>query len=93
MTIIRQLHSLPGAHRRKGSTAVQKEFKVKTVYKHSGFTMQNLMHDIAVLELKGSAEISDKVSPVCLPTEEPSPGTECYITGKIKLLNLFFCVK
>jgi len=70
-----------GGHRRKGSTAVQEEFEVKTVYKHDGFTMQNLLHDIAVLELKGSAKISDKVSPVCLPTEEPSPGTKCYITG------------
>ena len=45
--------------------------------------MQNLMHDIAVLELKGSAKISDKVSPVCLPTEEPSPGTKCFITGSV----------
>lgn len=79
--IIRIFYCFPGGHRRKGSTAVQEEFEVKTVYKHDGFTMQNLLHDIAVLELKGSAKISDKVSPVCLPTEEPSPGTKCYITG------------
>lgn len=51
------------------------------------------MHDIAVLELKGSTELSDKVSPVCLPREEPSPGTECYITGDINLLNYIFSVK
>ncbi|XP_027036778.1 chymotrypsinogen A-like [Pocillopora damicornis] len=70
-----------GAHRRKGSTSVQEEFDVKTLYKHDGFTMNNLKHDIAVLELKGSVKISDKVSPVCLPTEEPAPGTECYISG------------
>ena len=79
--MIRQFCSLSGGHRRKGSTAVQEEFHVKAVYKHDGFTMQNLMHDIAVLELKGSAKLSNKVSPVCLPREEPSPGTECYITG------------
>lgn len=54
---------------------------MKTLYKHDGFTMNNLKHDIAVLELKGSVKISDKVSPVCLPTEEPTPGTECYISG------------
>ena len=54
---------------------------MKTLYKHDGFTMNNLKHDIAVLELKGSVKISDKVSPVCFPTEEPAPGTECYISG------------
>lgn len=54
---------------------------MKALYKHDGFTMNNLKHDIAVLELKGSVKISDKVSPVCLPTEEPTPGTECYISG------------
>ena len=54
---------------------------MQTLYKHDGFTMNNLKHDIAVLELKGSVKISDKVSPVCLPNEEPAPGTECYISG------------
>jgi len=43
--------------------------------------MQNLKHDIAVLELKGSAKISEKVSTVCLPKEPPRPGTKCYVTG------------
>ena len=74
-------NSLVGAHRRKGTTPVQQEYRVKNLYKHSGFTMQNLKHDVALLELKSSVDISDKVATVCLPTEEPAPGTECYITG------------
>ncbi|XP_068694785.1 chymotrypsinogen B-like [Montipora foliosa] len=75
-----------GAHRKKGPpTEVEKEFKVKTLYRHKGFTMQNLMHDVAVLELKGSVKISDKVSTVCLPTEPPRPGTQCYVTGWVRL--------
>jgi len=43
--------------------------------------MENLKSDIAVLELRGSVTINDKVSTVCLPTEAPKPGTKCYITG------------
>ena len=76
------LTCLLGAHRKKGDpTDVQEEFKIKTLYRHKGFTMQNLKHDVAVLELKGSAKISDKVSTVCLPSRPPKPGTKCYVTG------------
>jgi len=70
-----------GAHRRLGITSVEEHFRVKTIHKHSGFTNENLKHDIAVIELRGSAKISDKVSTVCLPTEPPRPGTKCYVTG------------
>jgi len=70
-----------GVHKRLGITSVEKVFRVKRLHRHSGFTMENLKHDIAVLELRGSVMISDKVSTVCLPTEAPKPGTKCYITG------------
>lgn len=70
-----------GVHKRLGITSVEKVFRVKTLHKHSGFTMDNLKHDIAVLELRGSVTVSDKVSTVCLPTDAPKPGTKCYITG------------
>ena len=55
--------------------------------------MQNLMHDVAVLELKGSVKISDKVSTVCLPTEPPRPGTQCYVTGLVKIYTHSFMFK
>lgn len=48
---------------------------------HSEYSTETLKHDIAVLELRGSVTISDKVSTVCLPTEEPKPGTKCFVTG------------
>lgn len=74
---------LPGAHRRLGITSAEEHVRVKTIYKHSGFTKENLKHDIAVIELKGSAKISNKVSTVCLPTMPPKPGTKCYVTGQV----------
>lgn len=71
-----------GMHKKRGPPKEGgQEFDVKTLYRHKGFTMQNLMHDVAVLELKGSVTLNDKVLPVCLPTEPPTPGTQCYVTG------------
>ena len=60
---------------------MQQTFRVKTLVKHSGFTMQNLKHDIAVLQLDRSAQLSDKVTTVCLPDRDADLNSKCYITG------------
>ena len=66
---------------RTGITDVQQTFKVKALHKHSGFSMQNLKHDIAVLQLEGRAQLSDKVTTVCLPEQDADLKSKCYITG------------
>ncbi|KXJ23498.1 Transmembrane protease serine 6 [Exaiptasia diaphana] len=38
-------------------------------------------YDIALMKLKKSITYSDKVQPVCLPTQSYPPGTNCYVTG------------
>lgn len=70
-----------GAHRRTGETSVQQTFRLKALYKHSGFTMQNLKHDIAVLQLEKNAQLSGKVTTVCLPDQAADLSSKCYITG------------
>ena len=70
-----------GAHRRQGSTIVQETFGVRTLHKHSGFTMSNLKHDVAVLQLDGNVKLSDKVNTVCLPDRDADLNSQCYITG------------
>ena len=75
-----------GGHSRTGSTSVQQTFGVKTLHKHSGFTMQNLKHDIAVLQLEGIAQLSEKVTTVCLPDKDADLNSKCYITGLTLLL-------
>ena len=70
---------------RTGITDVQQTFRVKALHKHSGFTMQNLKHDIAVLQLEGSAQLSDKVTTVCLPEQDADLKSKCYITGLLYL--------
>ncbi|KAJ7370883.1 Chymotrypsinogen B [Desmophyllum pertusum] len=70
-----------GVHMRTGMTDVQQRFRVKTLHKHKDFTMQNLKHDIALLELDRSAQLSDKVTTVCLPDQDADLNSKCYITG------------
>ena len=74
---------LKGAHRRLGITSVEQHFKLTRVIKHTGFTMENLKHDIALLQLKQPATLSDKVNVACLPTGDAAIGAKCYITGNV----------
>ncbi|XP_020608281.1 chymotrypsinogen A-like isoform X2 [Orbicella faveolata] len=72
-----------GAHRRTGTTAVQRTFRLKKLFKHEGFNMRQLRNDIALLQLEGSITTSEKVNTVCLPASGSRipAGTHCYITG------------
>ena len=60
---------------------MQQTFRLRALHKHSDFTMQNLKHDIAVLQLVGKAKLSDKVTTVCLPEQAADLNSKCYITG------------
>merc|ERR1712168_1501557 len=70
-----------GAHQRTGTTSVQQTFNLKQLIKHQGFTMQNLKHDVALLQLDRPASLSDKVNVACLPSGDAAVGARCYITG------------
>ena len=84
-----------GAHIRTGTTAVQQTFNLKKLFKHEGFSMSHLRKDIALLQLDGEVQLSDKVNTVCLPPKGSRipPGTECFITGKFayRLEKIIFC--
>ncbi|XP_074626323.1 chymotrypsinogen B-like isoform X2 [Acropora palmata] len=72
-----------GAHRRTGSTSVQRTYRLRQLFKHEGFSMRNLRNDIALLQLSESIQSSSKVNTVCLPSKNSRvpAGTQCYITG------------
>ena len=50
--------------------------------------MQNLKHDVAVLQLERPVQLSDKVATICLPDKDADLNSKCYITG----LKGYFCV-
>ena len=45
--------------------------------------MQNLKHDVEVLQLERSVKLSDKVNTICLPDDDADLNSECYITGRV----------
>lgn len=90
---IQKPFQLTGAHRRTGSTSVQKTFRLKQLFKHEQFSMRTLRNDIALLQLEGSISASPKVNTVCMPGSgsRPQAGARCYITGNwnVNPHNLF----
>ena len=79
-----------GAHRRKGATDVQQELKVKTLIVHKDFNTRSLRNDIALLELDRPAQLSEKVTTVCLPDKAPDLNANCYMTGAIFFFSLSY---
>ena len=69
---------------------MQQNVKVKAIYKHSGFSMKHLRHDIAVLQLERPVELNDKVKTVCLPSKNPDLNANCYITGELGSVFFLF---
>jgi len=83
----------PGSHYREGSpTLVQETIDVIKVTYHSGYSSSTLKNDVALLQLEKPITPSDKVNTVCLPEsrqDQISPGTNCFITGKVLFFSLF----
>ena len=38
-------------------------------------------YDVALIKLKNPMNFTSNVRPVCLPTADFAPGTDCYVTG------------
>ena len=45
--------------------------------------MQNLKHDVAVLQLERPVKLSVKVNTICLPNKNANLNAKCYITGRV----------
>ena len=83
----------PGSHYRENyTTPVQETINVIRVIYHSRFSYKTLKNDVALLKLERSITPSDKVNTVCLPEsrrDQISPGTNCFITGKVVVFCLY----
>ncbi|ODM92502.1 Proclotting enzyme [Orchesella cincta] len=54
---------------------------VKRGLYNRGFSMQNLQHDVALLQLTEPVKIGDNVQTVCLSREEPPYGNQAVLAG------------
>ena len=54
---------------------------IEKIIIHSSYDKDGQDNDIALIKLKDPIKYNDRALPVCLPTQDLSAGTECYISG------------
>ncbi len=56
---------------------------IDMIIQHPDFDPLNtgLDYDVALIKLQNPIQFNNNVRPVCLPTTDFAPGTNCYITG------------
>ncbi|XP_028972939.1 uncharacterized protein prss56 [Esox lucius] len=60
----------------------EQEVKVNRIIPHPKFNPKTFNNDIALVELTSPAVLSDRVTPVCLPSGlEPATGSPCLVAG------------
>ncbi|NXG98491.1 CTR2 protein, partial [Loxia leucoptera] len=72
-----------GAYDQDAPGPDQQELKIEKVFKNPKFNMLTIRDDITLIKLATPAQLSDRVSPVCLPkaTDEFPGGMTCVTTG------------
>ena len=90
------LRIVAGAHNIKEKENTQQKRYAKRIIVHPEFGKgKGLNADIALIELKDPLMLNDHVVRACVPQQGvyPKVGTECYIAGKIGLLEAKFAKK
>ncbi|NXI28389.1 CTR2 protein, partial [Sterrhoptilus dennistouni] len=72
-----------GAYDQDAPGPDQQELKIEKVFKNPKFNMLTIHDDITLIKLATPAQLSERVSPVCLPkaTDEFEGGMTCVTTG------------
>ena len=83
MTIVIHLFSV-GDHDKRTQENSETDHNIAKIIVHPKWDARRLNNDIALLQLTTPIKFdtSDyRVSPVCLPKNDPPVGSNCYITG------------
>ncbi|XP_014749776.1 PREDICTED: chymotrypsinogen 2-like, partial [Sturnus vulgaris] len=72
-----------GAYDQDAPGPDQQKLTIEKVFKNPKFNMLTIHDDITLIKLATPAQLSDRVSPVCLPkaTDDFAGGTTCVTTG------------
>ncbi|XP_034936659.1 trypsin-1-like [Chelonus insularis] len=77
-----QIRVKVGVHKRNSTSGSQTEYRVQTMMKHSGYSLQNYNNDIALIKIKGIIKFEGSMRPVCLPEKGSSfAGKNGIVTG------------
>jgi len=59
----------------------EQSIPVETIVVHEEFDLNTLQNDIALMKLKRPILFNAHVSPICVPKDDFTIGTTCYVTG------------
>ena len=72
---------MTGEHDVNRKEGYEQIIQVEKIIKHPNYDSYTLDYDVALVKLKNPFKFTINVRPVCLPTTDFAPGTDCYITG------------
>ena len=75
------LRVLVGKHNLKITENTQREYGVSSIIRHGSYNPTSFDFDIALLRLSSLITYNNAVKPVCLPTNDVEPSTNCLTTG------------
>ena len=73
-----------GDHNRNTNEGTEQEVLTKRIISHAQYNKPGrLNNDIALIQLASSVKLSQRVNPICLPSNDSDvpTGSKCYITG------------
>ncbi|XP_078674675.1 plasminogen-like [Branchiostoma floridae x Branchiostoma belcheri] len=72
---------LLGKEHRNTQDPTQQSRSVTKVIVHQSWNSNTVQNDLTLMKLSSPVELTDQVSPACLPEADTPAGTECYTTG------------
>ena len=81
---LNKLRVVLGAHNINKKENTQQTFEAKRIVRHADYERRTMMADIALIELKTPAMLSERVVPPCMPKQGAYPiaGKRCVVAGK-----------
>jgi len=70
-----------GEHNWDERTGSEVDIQIQQVVRHPSYNPRTFENDVALLKLSQPAQFNQYVQPVCLPSSEVQPGTQCVLTG------------
>jgi len=72
-----------GEYDRSKADGTEQVIPIDQIFTHPDYKPQETGYDydVALIKLKEPITFNDDVRPVCLPTMDFPPGTNCYVTG------------
>lgn len=75
------IYVVAGEHNIRKTSGNEQIIQSQKLHSHPTYNPNTMRFDIGLIHLSEPMELNDCVGTVCLPSDDVSPGTDCWITG------------